>query len=501
MIPMTLAEIATVVGGRLDAADPGTIVSGAVVADSRTAGPGDLFVALIGERTDGHEHASEAFGAGAVGVLAARPVGVPAVVVDDPLAALGRLARAVVDRLTEPTGLTVIGITGSSGKTSTKDLLGAVLSRRGATVVPRGSFNNELGVPLTALRCDAATRYLVAEMGARGIGHIADLCRIAPPRIGVVLNVGAAHVGVFGDREITARAKGELVEALPPAAPREPGTASGVAVLNADDPLVAAMAARTVARVVRFGHSPEADVRAVDVSLDSGARASFRLLTPAGEAPVRLALHGAHHVPNALAAAAVALQVWPDAGAVADALGAARPTSRWRMEVRERADGVVVVNDAYNANPDSVRAALEALAAMSPPRPGGRRWAVLGEMLELGPGSAEEHRRAGAHAARLGIVGVVAVGSGARPIADGAAAGGSGDVHAVADPAAAVELLRDVIRPGDVVLVKASRSVGLEQVAAELLDAFSHNGDVGSPAVGDPLQAAGTVGADGAPYG
>jgi UDP-N-acetylmuramoyl-tripeptide--D-alanyl-D-alanine ligase len=463
VIPLTLAEVAAAVSGRLDGgARPDTVLTGGVTADSRLVTPGGLFAALPGEHVDGHDYAAAAVDAGAAAVLAARPVGVPAVLVDDPLAALAALARAVLDRLPE---VTVVGVTGSSGKTGTKDLLATVLAAAGPTVAPQGSFNNELGVPLTVLRADAGTRFLVVEMGARGRGHIAHLCGIAPPRIGVVLNVGAAHAGEFGGREATALAKGELVEALPP---------DGVAVLNADDPLVAAMDRRTVARVVTVGRGAAAQVRAEDVVLDDVARPAFRLVTPRGTADVGLALHGEHHVGNALAAAAVALEAGLEPAEIAAALGAATAASRWRMEVAVRPDGVTVVNDAYNANPDSVRAALVAVAAMT--RGASRHaWAVLGEMLELGADSVAEHRAAGATAAELGID-VVAVGAGARPAADGAGPRG----HAVDDPGAAAALLANRIRPGDVVLVKASRSVGLDVLAAELL-------------------AAGTVAEDGAP--
>jgi UDP-N-acetylmuramoyl-tripeptide--D-alanyl-D-alanine ligase len=461
VIPLPLAEVAAAVGGHLaDGAAPDAVVTGAVTADSRRAGAGGLFVALPGDHADGHDYAHDAVDAGAVAVLAARPVGVPAVVVDDPLVALGALAHAVLERLP---GVTVVGVTGSSGKTGTKDLLAAVLAVAGPTVSPEGSFNNELGVPLTVLRADAATRFLVVEMGARGPGHIAYLCRIAPPRVGVVLNVGAAHAGEFGGRDATARAKGELVEALGP---------DGVAVLNLDDPLVAAMDRRTPARVVRVGRDPGADVRAEDVTLDAAARPSFTLVTSRGEAPVTLPLHGAHHVGNALAAAAVALEAGLEPAAIAAALGAAGPASRWRMEVATRPDGVTVVNDAYNANPDSVRAALEAVAAMArgPAGPAGRSrrgWAVLGEMLELGDDSVAEHAAAGRAAAELGLA-VVAVGPGAAPAAEAAAAAGT-EAHAVAFAAEASALLAARLRPGDVVLVKASRGIGLDVLAAELL--------------------------------
>jgi UDP-N-acetylmuramoyl-tripeptide--D-alanyl-D-alanine ligase len=319
-------------------------------------------------------------------------------------------------------------------------------------------------VPLTALGADRTTRHLVVEMGARGIGHIADLCQITPPQIGVVLNVGAAHAGEFGSREATARAKSELVAALPAAAD------GGVAVLNADDPLVAAMAGETGARVVAFGLGPEADVRAEDVRLDAAGRPTFVLRAGALEPiSVTLPLHGAHHVANALAAAAVALELGATPAAVAAALATARPRSRWRMEVVERPDGVTVVNDAYNANPDSVRAALAALAALAGSR---RSWAVLGEMLELGAASPAEHEQVGRLARRSGVTRVVVVGDGARAVHDGALDEGAVDgegSQVVADVPAALDLLARELEPGDVVLVKASRGCGLEKVAEGLL--------------------------------
>jgi UDP-N-acetylmuramoyl-tripeptide--D-alanyl-D-alanine ligase len=479
VIPLTLAEVAAATAGKLtDDADPARPATGAVVADSREVGPGDLFVALPGERVDGHDFAAAALAAGAAAVLSTRPAGGPTIVVAHPLVALGRLARAVVDRLP---GLTVIGVTGSSGKTSTKDLLAAVLARAGETVAPAGSYNNELGVPLTVLRCDAATRFLVVEMGARGPGHIGYLCRLVRPGVGVVLNVGSAHVGEFGGREAIAQAKGELVESL---------GAGGVAVLNVDDALVDAMSERTVARVIRFGRAERADVRAADVTLDAAARASFTLVTPEGTAPVQLRLHGEHHVANALATAAVGTALGLDAAGVAESLSAAEPVSRWRMEVRTRPDGAVVVNDAYNANPESVAAALRALAAMTPS--GGRSWAVLGEMLELGDASAAEHHAVGEHAAKLGVDRVVAVGPGARPVAQGAGAAGA----AVADADGALALVAPQLGPGDVVLVKASRSVGLDRLAAALLGAGPPDTAAGPPPPGEPP--ADTVRTDGA---
>jgi UDP-N-acetylmuramoyl-tripeptide--D-alanyl-D-alanine ligase len=449
VIPLSLAQLADVVGGRLaDAPDPAAVVTAAVEFDSRKLEPGGLFVALVGERVDGHDFAGTAIAAGAVGVLAARPVGVPAVVVADVLAGLGALAHGVLLRLPE---LSVVGVTGSSGKTSTKDLLAHLLARLGPTVAPPGSFNNEIGHPYTVLRADAGTRYLVLENSARGIGHIAALCAIAPPRVGVVLNVGSAHLGEFGSREVIARAKGELVEALAP---------GGVAVLNADDPLVAAMAGRTKAAVRTFGTAAGADVRASGIVLDGG-RPRFTLHAAGEQVPVALALYGEHHVSNALAAATVALELGLPPAEVAQALGTATPVSRWRMEVTDRADGVTVVNDAYNANPESVRAALAALGTIAGDR---RRWAVLGQMAELGPDADAEHEAVGRLAAGLGISRLVVVGEQAAPIHAAAVAEGADSVR-VPDAAAAVDLLRRELRPPDVVLVKASRAAALERVA------------------------------------
>ena len=494
MIPLPLEEIARITGARLDGgADPAAVVDGPVVVDSRRAGPGGLFAAVAGERADGHDFAAAAIAAGAVAVLATRPCGAPALITGNVPAALARLAQEVVARLPQ---ITIAGITGSSGKTSTKDLTAQLVERLGPTVAPEGSWNNEFGFPLTVLRADAGTRYLVLELAARGAGHIASLCEIAPPRIGAVLNVGHAHTGEFGGIEQVARAKGELPAALPTAA------AGGVAILNADDPRVMAMAARTEARVVTFGlaaisarptspadpvgpigpagptdpanHSSTKapDFAAAGIRLDDLGRASFTLLTPAGSAPVRLSLHGAHHVPNALAAAAIAAELGLGPAETADALAAATARSGGRMEVRRSPAGVIVVNDAYNANPESVRAALEAVAHMARGR---RSFAVLGQMAELGDESRASHEEIGALAAGTGVTGLIVVGKEAEPILDGALARNGagtewrGEAISVPDGPAAVAALRGRLADGDVVLVKASHAAGLERVAAQLL--------------------------------
>ena len=507
MIPLPLAEIARITGARLDGgADPSAVVSGPVVIDSRRAAPGGLFAAVEGERADGHDFAGAAFAAGAVAVLGTRPCGGPALIVGSVPVALARLAQEVVARLPQ---VAIAGITGSSGKTSTKDLTAQLVERLGPTVAPEGSYNNEFGFPLTVLRADERTRYMVLELAARGVGHIASLCEIAPPRVGAVLNVGHAHTGEFGGIEQVARAKGELPAALPAAG------AGGVAILNADDPRVMAMAERTEARVVTFGLGAPADpadpaspailadptdptspadpasptgptspashmgpashssiaapsFTATDVRLDDLGRPRFTLVTPAGTAPVRLGLHGAHHVPNALAAAAIAAELGLGLADIAAGLSAATARSKWRMEVRQAPGGLTVVNDAYNANPESVRAALEALRHMARGR---RAFAVLGQMAELGEESRASHEEAGALAAGTGVTGLIVVGAEAEPIIDGALArdGWRGEVIGVPDGPSAVAALRGRLAEGDVVLVKASRAAGLESVAAALL--------------------------------
>jgi len=457
VIALSLAEIASVVGGQThDIPDPSVQVHGPVVIDSRQVADGSLFAAFVGERVDGHDYADRAVRAGAVAVLAQRPVGVPAIVVEDVQTALGALARHVVRRL----GATLVALTGSAGKTSTKDLIAQVLRSKAPTVFTPGSLNNEIGLPLTALTATEETQFLVLEMGARGIGHIGYLTDLTPPKIGLVLNVGTAHIGEFGGREQIAQAKGELVEALPE---------DGTAILNADDPLVRAMASRTKAKVILFGESGEADVRAENVRLTDSGQPAFSLHTPSGASEVTMRLYGEHHVSNALAAAAVAHELGMSAEEIATALSEAGSLSRWRMEVTERPDGVTIVNDAYNANPESMRAALRALAAMGTGR---RTWAVLGKMAELGDEALAEHDAVGRLAVRLNVGKLVAVGGReASWLQLGAYNEGSwGDesVH-VSDAQAAVDLLRSELRPGDVVLVKASRSVGLESVAEALL--------------------------------
>ncbi|MGA7465435.1 UDP-N-acetylmuramoyl-tripeptide--D-alanyl-D-alanine ligase [Mycobacterium sp.] len=500
MIELTVAQIAAIVGGELadiSAEEAATLhVTGTVEFDSRKVTSGGLFLALPGARVDGHDHAASAVAAGAIAVLAARPVGVPAIVVAPDahaaprshgglagvlehdgdgsgaavLAALAKLAAAVAAELVAG-GLTIVGITGSSGKTSTKDLLAAVLAPLGEVVAPPGSFNNELGHPWTVLRATASTDYLILELSARHPGNIAALAAIAPPAIGVVINVGTAHLGEFGSREAIAKTKAELPQAVP---------RSGVVVLNVDDPAVAAMAAVTAARVVRVSrHGQTADVWAGPVTLDELARPQFTLHAGANSiVDVSLAVHGDHHVSNALCAAAVALECGATTEQVAAALAGAGPVSGHRMRVSTRADGVTVIDDAYNANPDSMRAGLQALAWISRSSGAGRRrsWAVLGEMAELGDDAISEHDRIGRLAVRLDVSRLIVVGTGRSmgamhhgAVMEGARGSeGEREAAVVADADAALAVLRAELQPGDVVLIKASNAAGLGVLADSL---------------------------------
>jgi UDP-N-acetylmuramoyl-tripeptide--D-alanyl-D-alanine ligase len=416
MIPLSLAQIAAVTGGTVSG-DPSVMVTAPAYLDSRKPFPGGLFVAIAGERVDGHRFAAHAHA-----VLGSRPTSRPTVVVPDPVVALGRLARHVVSSVAP----TVVAVTGSHGKTTTKDYLAALLP---GAVASQGNLNNELGVPLTAVRLKADNDFLVLEMAARGVGHLAYLCDLAPPRIGTVLGVGSAHVGAFGSLELTAAAKAELPAALP---------GDGIAVLNADDPRVSAM--KTPARVLTFG--TRGDVRWSEVTLDALARPSFRLGYGGEWASVRLRHSGGHQVVNACAA---------------ERLSAVESLSPLRMAVSRRADGLVVIDDSYNANPESMRAALRALTAIGKGRRG-RTVAVLGEMRELGTASASAHATVGAFARAIGVDIVVSVGDAAHP------AGGV----CVGDARSALAWLDDHLDPQDTVLVKASRAVELDEVARAL---------------------------------
>jgi UDP-N-acetylmuramoyl-tripeptide--D-alanyl-D-alanine ligase len=429
-------QLADAVGASMEGLD--VIVDGASI-DSRELAPGNLFVPVVAER-DGHEFVTAALAAGAVAYLTEGPrFGGTALVVDDTTEALQRAGRHARTRLPDP----VIGITGSVGKTSVKDLLASVLRQRLRTAASVRSFNNELGVPLTLLNAADDTEATVVELGARGVGHIAALCAIASPTVGIVTRVAAVHTELFGTIDEVARAKGELVEALPDA---------GTAVLNAADPRVLAMAGRTAGSVVTYGEG--GDVRATDVEVAPDLRTRFVLESPWGRGPVELAVAGRHQADNALAAAAAALACGLDFAAVQAGLATAE-LSPWRMEVGTAPSGATIVNDAYNANPTSVRAALDALADL----PGAaRRVAVLGVMAELGPDSGRLHAEVAAEAASRGI----------RVVAVDAPAYGVDPADAVPDVEAALARL-GALGDGDAVLVKGSRVAALERVATRLL--------------------------------
>ena len=443
---MPLCEIAAIVGGAIEGYDAVT-VTGPAVLDGRSAEPGGLFVAFNGEHVDGHEYAHQAAAAGAVAVLGSRRTALPTVVVGDTEAALHALATHVVGRFRDR--VTVTGVTGSQGKTSTKDLLTAMLSSAGSTTATIGNLNNELGVPITVLRADAKTRFLVVEMGARRVGDIAALAGVVAPDVAVVLNVGKAHLGEFGSREAIARGKGELVQGLAP---------GGTAILNADDPRVLAMRRLTDGPVLTFGQAEHADVRVLDLSLDLLGRPSFTLRTGNDTVPVRLPVVGAHQAMNAAAAAGAGLAAGVSLEEAATALANVSLT-KGRMQLIELADGVTLIDDSYNASPDSTRASLDALAAIE----GDRKIAVLGEILELGDASEHEHFTGGEYAAARADI-VVAIGEPTRPLAAGA--GDRGVL--LADNDAAIDWLRGKLKAGDVVLVKGSRGARLDEVASAL---------------------------------
>ncbi len=463
MIDLTPAELAEIVGGDLTIPHgvvAQAIVHGPVVVDSRLAVAGSVFFAMRGESQDGHEFAAAAVAAGAILIVAERelPVGVPVIVVPDTLTALADVAREVVARVRATGRLRVVAVTGSNGKTTTKNMLRAVLERAGRTAAPRGSYNNQVGAPLSMLDVDDDTRFLVVEMGASAVGDIARLIAIVVPDVAIVLKVGLAHAGGFGSIEETAKAKAELVTQLPPDA---------VAVLNVDDTRVARMAAQTRARVVTFGLSEAAQVRAEDVrsSVDG---TTFTLVAGAERVEVSLRILGEHNVMNALAAVAATCELGVAPADAAAALSTLQRAERWRMELLSAPGGVTVINDAYNASPDSMAAALKTLAEVT--RGSHRAIAVLGEMAELGDVADEEHDRLGRLAVRLNIDRLIVVGHGARHIHNAAGLEGSWDGESVlvGGIEEAYDLLNGEVRSGDVVLVKSSNSAGLRMLGDRL---------------------------------
>ncbi|RZU61099.1 UDP-N-acetylmuramoyl-tripeptide--D-alanyl-D-alanine ligase [Zhihengliuella halotolerans] len=471
MIELNTAQIAEITGGRLSASAAAETRILGVDTDSREIQPGWLFVAKPGEFSDGHHFLDAAFAAGAVLALTERTTRDadgkehPAVIVDDAVEAMGAIAAHLVARL-KARGARVVGITGSAGKTTTKDLLASILETTGETVAPIGSYNGEVGVPLTVFRATEDTRNLVIEMGATGVGHITYLTDMVHPDTGVVLCVGSAHAGEFGGVENIEQAKGELVEAL---------GADGTAIINLDDARVARMRERTAAKVIGFGIDAESVdgidiVTARNVEVTAAGQPAFDIVFPDGRAfPLASGLIGRHHVYNVLAAAAAAYAIGVDAETIVAQLAGRGPRSRWRMERTERADGVSVINDAYNANPESMRAALQTLAELGVPDDTGtarRTWAVIGPMLELGEDSVLEHDILGRQAVRLNIKKLVVVGSEAKPAYNSAVLEGSwGDeAHYVETVEEAEVLLAEQLASGDIVLFKSSNSAGLRHL-------------------------------------
>jgi len=470
MIALTLAEIASAVGGTLhlvgtDAAAD-TVVEGTVTTDSREIAAGDVFFAKRGEFDDGHRFAPVAVEQGAALLVVEHPLdlAVPQIVVDDTVDALGALATEVVGRVRALGRLRIVAVTGSNGKTTTKNLLRAVLERVGPTVAARKSYNNEVGAPITMLELTEDTQFLVAEMGASAVGEIARLVRMARPDVGIVLKVGLAHAGEFGGIEKTVQAKAEMVTDL---------LETDVAVLNADDPRVLPMAGATRARVVRFGLSGDADVRATHLAAHARGT-DFTVTIPGDEsARVHFGVLGEHHVMNALAAIAASVQLGVPLATIVEGLESMTLAERWRMQVMGGRDGITVINDAYNASPDSMAAALKTLAQVR--APGTRTIAVLGEMSELGEFSGEEHDRIGLLAVRLGISQLVVVGQGARRLHITAINEGSWDGESTYVETAdeAFDLVTASARPGDTVLVKSSNSAGLRHLGDRLGEWFA----------------------------
>ncbi|MDJ0348517.1 UDP-N-acetylmuramoyl-tripeptide--D-alanyl-D-alanine ligase [Cryobacterium sp. PH29-G1] len=469
MIALSLADISQAVDGALHLSDSATaadLVDGSVQTDSRLVEPGSIFIAKPGAVTDGHLFAPVAVTRGATLLIVERRLDLPVsqIVVSDAVAALGGLAALVVARVRAAGTLRVVGVTGSNGKTTTKNLLRSILQRVGPTVAPQGSFNNQVGAPMTMLEVTFDTRFLVIEMGASSEGAIARLVRLARPDVGIVLTVGLAHAGEFGDLDATVRAKSEMVTHL---------LATDVAVLNGDDRRVTQMAEVTPARIVRFGEYGQVNVRASD--LHSGRTGTtFTLHLANGQsAPVVFPVLGEHHVMNALAAAAAAEVLGVSLHDIVAALQATTRAERWRMEVLGGKDDVTIINDAYNASPDSMSAALKTLAQIG--TPGRRTIAVLGEMAELGEQAGEEHDRIGLLAVRLNISQMIVVGPAARRMHISTINEGSWDGESayVDTPDEAFELVRTSVNPGDTVLVKSSNSAGLRYLGDRLGDLFS----------------------------
>lgn len=455
MIPLSAAILAEIMGGTLHgSAEIGE--NSEFRFDSREVKTGDVFLALHGEKADGHDFVANALSNGAALSIVTKPVAGVHIVVRDVLVAIGVLAHYLRQQLTQ---LKVIGITGSQGKTTTKDMLHSILKEEGETVAARGSFNNDLGVPLTLLRCTTSTRFCIVEMGARHGGDISALTDIALPDVGAVLKVGNAHIGEFGSREKIALAKGELVAGLKPGA---------IAVLGTYDEFTPKMPTHEGVRRVTFGHDHNCDVRAADVEFRGGF-AHFDLVTPEAREGVELRVLGLHQIPNALAAAAIALALGISTTRIAAALSMHESASKWRMEIHEGAE-TTLINDSYNANPESMEAALRTLVLLSQER-GGRSWAFLGTMHELGPSAAQMHEEIGKLAVELGIDHLVAIGNQdyLRGLKD------SSTVTHYFGSVKDAESMISEFEPGDVILVKASRAEHLEHLAESITQSWKLN--------------------------
>lgn len=471
MIELTLAQISEAIGGTLHLAgttSADTLVTGSVETDSRLVVEGSLFFAKPGEVTDGHLFVSAAAKNGAVAAVVEHSVaeadGFAQIIVADAVEALGVLAKFVLAKIRSESDLKVIGITGSNGKTTTKNMLREILSTAGPTIAPIESYNNEVGAPISILKATRDTKFLVVEMGAGGEGSIRYLADIAKPDIAVILKVGLAHVGEFGGIETTAKIKAELAESL---------GANDTLIYNADDGYVRDMADVCVARKTSFGTAGDSDFRATDLSLDI-AGTHFEMHWPDSEVSnIKLQILGEHHVMNALAAATVADVLGISRASIVGALERMPLAERWRMQVSHSADGVMFINDAYNASPDSMKAALQTLAQLG--KSGRRTIAILGEMAELGSQSREQHDAIGRIVVRLNIDHLFVVGDAAKLIHMGAMFEGSWDGESVffATIEPAFDAVHEMLEPGDIVLIKSSKSANLRHLGDKLMEVRS----------------------------
>jgi len=470
MIPMTIEEIAKAVAAEIKNLDSNIKVQGKVVIDSRKVSKGDLFVAINGENVDGHSFCDAAIKQGAVAVITSKELpGVPSLLVtngnsnsqdvDQPtVIALGKLANYLLTKLPN---IWKVAVTGSSGKTTTKDLLADLGKLIGPTVAPTGSFNNEIGLPQTVLECDENTRVLILEMGARRVGNITKLCEIAKPDTSLLLNIGTAHAGIFTSVEKILQTKSEIIQCL---------TSSDVAILNHED--VTFPKQITKAQIISFGLDG-ADVSAKNVVLDENAQAHYDLEYQGKSSQVNLKIVGSHQVSNSLAAAAAFLKKGIDIDLVARTLSNSVAQSKWRMQIEVSKKNVIVINDAYNANPESMNSAIRTLNQIGAEK---NTFAILGEMRELGDLSLVKHQEVAALILKLEIKKAIIIGSGAKPIYDFLSNNGyQGKLQYVEIVEKGIAKARELIEPNDVVLVKASRSIGLERVANAIVSDFSEN--------------------------